>query len=548
MSTNEKEFKAKFTADNKDLDSKMSQSKKSIASWAKGVAGAMAAAFSVTALIAFGKELVSLASKAEGVKIAFERLNKPTLLDDLRKATRGTVTDLNLMQKAVQAKNFKIPLDQLATYFEFATKRAIQTGESVDYLVDSIITGIGRKSVLVMDNLGISAVELQEETKKTGDFATAAGTIIQRELKSMGDVADTAATRMAALNASTENFKTNLGKAITNSKLFTSALTDLNIITQNAIDKQEALGDIASSDKLSKWDKFLLKYGQFTKIGRVAIEEVAEVIEKQDELTESIAAGEEPLIEHVKTIADYREEIKTLTDSLETLSAGEGARAEQIKTQITDLQTLIDETLNYSTAIDRVPQAVLTADTSGLTIPGLAPDIDNTSLIKYTESLAEVNDSLTSAQFAAQSFGDQIMAAGIQGEDSMKAFGNTALTIAKQVIAAYVAEGVAAAVKSALISVPFPFNIAAAGIAGGLAAAAINAAIPEFAAGGGVSGPTMALVGEAPGISASNPEYIGTAAQLSQMGIGGKSLTARVSRGDLLFVLNEGKSYNSRNY
>jgi hypothetical protein len=132
----------------------------------------------------------------------------------------------------------------------------------------------------------------------------------------------------------------------------------------------------------------------------------------------------------------------------------------------------------------------------------------------------------------------------------MKDFGRTALDVAERVIAAYVAEAVAGAVKSALINVPFPFNIAAAGIAGGLAAAAINAAIPNFAAGGGVSGPTMAMVGEAPGISRSNPEYIGTAKQLSQMGIGGSKgqLTARVSRGDLLFILNEGKSYNTRSY
>ena len=129
----------------------------------------------------------------------------------------------------------------------------------------------------------------------------------------------------------------------------------------------------------------------------------------------------------------------------------------------------------------------------------------------------------------------------------MKDFGKTALNIAKKVIAAYVAEGVAAAVKSALINVPFPFNIAAAGIAGGLAAAAINAAIPEFAMGGGVSGPTLAMVGEAPGISRSNPEYIGTAKQLG-LGAGGGTLTTRISRSDLLFILNEGKSYNSNTF
>ncbi len=177
------------------------------------IGGTIAAAFSIGAITSFTKEAVLLASKMEGVKTAFYALGKPGLLDNLRKATRNTVTDLQLMQKAVQAKNFKIPLDQLATYFEFATNRAIQTGESVDYLVESIITGIGRKSVLVMDNLGISAAELQEEVKKVGDFGKAAGNIIERSLREAGDVADTLATRIAQITTAWENFKTSVGNS-----------------------------------------------------------------------------------------------------------------------------------------------------------------------------------------------------------------------------------------------------------------------------------------------------------------------------------------------
>ena len=160
------------------------------------------------------KESIMLAAKAEGVEAAFRSLNKPGLLSALQKATRGTVDNLTLMQKAVQARNFKIPLEQLATYFEFATNRAIQTGESVDYLVESIITGIGRKSVLVMDNLGISAVELQEEVKKVGDFGAAAGIIIQRELEAAGHVADTTATKIANIKTIWENVKTEFGQFI----------------------------------------------------------------------------------------------------------------------------------------------------------------------------------------------------------------------------------------------------------------------------------------------------------------------------------------------
>lgn len=177
------------------------------------------AAFSVSAITNFVGEGIKLAASMQGVEAAFKSLNQPNLLQNLRTATRGTVTDLQLMQKAVQARNFKIPLEQLATYFEFATKRAIQTGESVDYLVDSIITGIGRKSVLVMDNLGISAVALQDEVKKVGDFGAAAGNIIQRELTAMGDVTDTAATSISQLATAWKELKTQVGEFVLKSGL-----------------------------------------------------------------------------------------------------------------------------------------------------------------------------------------------------------------------------------------------------------------------------------------------------------------------------------------
>ena len=149
----------------------------------KRIGGAIAAAFAVQKITQFATESVKLAAEAEGVVAAFQKLNKPTLLKDLRKAVQGTISDVELMKQAVRASNFKVPLNQLATFFEFATKRAAQTGESVDYLVNSIIDGIGRKSTLVMDNLGISATELQAEIKKVGDFGEAAvETSLAREM------------------------------------------------------------------------------------------------------------------------------------------------------------------------------------------------------------------------------------------------------------------------------------------------------------------------------------------------------------------------------
>jgi hypothetical protein len=217
----------RIKGDNTDLKKSINDSNKTVGKFGSAMSklgGLIAGAFAVSAIVNFTKEAIALAGQVQGVAAAFNKLDTPNLLADLRKATRGTVTDLVLMQKAVQAKNFKIPLEQLASYFDFATKRAIQTGESVDYLVDSLITGVGRKSVLVMDNLGISAVELQQEIEKVGDFGVAAGNIIRRELSSMGDVADTTAIKVSQISTSWKNLQTEFGKGIVEGSAFDKIL------------------------------------------------------------------------------------------------------------------------------------------------------------------------------------------------------------------------------------------------------------------------------------------------------------------------------------
>lgn len=183
----------------------------------KGVVGkigrAIAGAFTVDKIVQFTKEAYKLAGQTQGVYNAFSRLNRPGLLNDLKEATRGTTDELKLMQTAVQANNFKIPLDQLATYLKFATNRAIETGESVDYLVNSLVLGIGRKSPLILDNLSISTVRLREELAKTGDMAKAVGNIIEEEMKKGGDAIETSAVKVQRLSAAWKDLKTAYGNS-----------------------------------------------------------------------------------------------------------------------------------------------------------------------------------------------------------------------------------------------------------------------------------------------------------------------------------------------
>lgn len=192
-------------------------SKNIVGSMAK-VGAAMGLAFGTQQLVSFGKEAVKLASQAEGIERAFKRVGSADLLADLRKATRGTVNDLELMKKAVQASNFKVPLDQLAGLFKFAAARARETGEDVDFLVNSIVLGIGRKSPLILDNLGISAVELRTRLKGVGveaanvaDIAAIVGQIATEELAKMGEQADTTADKLAQLNTRYDNIQVIIG-------------------------------------------------------------------------------------------------------------------------------------------------------------------------------------------------------------------------------------------------------------------------------------------------------------------------------------------------
>ena len=156
-------------------------------------------------------EGVEMAKSADGITHAFERLNRPDILDNLREATHGTVNDMELMKAAVQAKDFRLPLDQLGKYLEFAQLKAQQTGQSVDYMTSSIITGLGRKSLMILDNLGLSAAQVKEEMAKGGDMATAVGRIIEQQLAAQGEHYESAAEREQRAITDVQNAQKELG-------------------------------------------------------------------------------------------------------------------------------------------------------------------------------------------------------------------------------------------------------------------------------------------------------------------------------------------------
>lgn len=162
----------------------------------------------------FAAEGISMAETADGVIHAFQKLDNPNLLQTLRKATKNTVDDIELMKAAIKARDFGIPLEDLGKYLSFAQLKAQQLGVSVQQMTDDIVTGLGRKSPQILDNLGLSAAEISAKTKETGDFMKAVASIVENNLAQAGETYISAADRAAQKTAELHNRQLELGQAL----------------------------------------------------------------------------------------------------------------------------------------------------------------------------------------------------------------------------------------------------------------------------------------------------------------------------------------------
>lgn len=214
----------KIGADLKDFRSSVRNIDRSLSNMSRGfgaLGATIGAAFVVDRIATFGSEASKLAGTVEGVQNAFQRFADPSLLENLRKATRNTTNDLELMQAAVRAQNFGIPMKEMTRLLEFASRRAQETGESIDYLVNSVVTGIGRKSPKILDNLGISASRLSEEfngaaveAQSIGDVTRVVAKIAEEEMAKAGDVFVSTGDKAAAFAAAVDNIKIAIGERL----------------------------------------------------------------------------------------------------------------------------------------------------------------------------------------------------------------------------------------------------------------------------------------------------------------------------------------------
>lgn len=239
----------RLTTDASELERGLGQAQKSSQSFLAGV-GKNVQRFGKAALLGLGAAggaaaglgaalggLAADAAPLETVRDSFGSLaedagsSQEEMLGALEKGSSGMIAQRDLMlqfNKAAQLVSTDFA-SQMPDAMQYVGKVAASTGEDFGFLMDSLVTGVGRLSPAILDNLSIQAslseatdaaaemfgVEAEELTKaqKQAGMMEVVMAKLAKNTASMPEVAGSAAAGMNGLRATIQNTKDRLGTA-----------------------------------------------------------------------------------------------------------------------------------------------------------------------------------------------------------------------------------------------------------------------------------------------------------------------------------------------
>ena len=439
-----------------------------------------------------------LGNEVNNVTKAFKGLDQPGLLDDLRASTQGLLSDMELMQSAVRFSNMNLDVKQLGTLMAFAQRRAQETGESVSYLTNSIVDGLGRKSIKILDNLQIDVAKFRDLVEESGDWAASLAQIIEEDLVGGTSLAASEAVR---LEAAWKNFTDSGAKNIEG---LTSKWTKFWRLVVEGLN--------SSDDALRRNDEQVKKNAQTWASG-----ELATFMMRIKNFSEQAIALQYELDQAQTTLATRQ------VQNSKKLKAEQEAYIKLLKEQLAILQRI--EAQRKINASERTA-AISARGFDGFAMPteGTGSGIKPTTPPNWAtgegvglmgtnmwqdsaEQLALLNDEMRASEQIAYSLGDAFSVLGNtvvsqmgDAETASGRFAKSLLSSTISIIAQMIATAIATSIDSgtktgnstgALAAISTPAFIALA--VGSVTAAA--ASIPSFAKGGRAPG-GMALVGE----------------------------------------------------
>tara|TARA_R110000824_G_scaffold271894_1_gene460371 strand:- start:218 stop:2026 length:1809 start_codon:yes stop_codon:yes gene_type:complete len=499
-----------------------------------------AAFYSAKGIITGLTKIVEISGKMQAVGMGFDNLTKSagmssSALGKLQKATDGTVSSLDLM---TQANNMLLlgitdSEDEMAEMFDIAQRLGSALGKDTLFGVESLVTGMGRQSKLMLDNLGImvdvekgniayaesigKTVSQLTDAEKKQAFTTATMKAAKDLVSKLGEEQLTTADRVNVLKSSATNMAGALGDILT--PAFDSSLEVMADFSTKISETVAVLAELdlkATGENILKNADALLT--AFTEIFKSYIDFIPDFAKTAfDKIFPIVSSVFEKLVNGIKAIAGIiwepipilaqimaikvqnvfitmfnalKEQFNQFTDTwlgeklgIEKITATDLIDTEGLEAQLgeTGISALLNKFFTGEDNIQNLSQFTEKQKEIWATYFDSVAVLADESGVKTAGAIKVIGDATDKTTESVKKMTvEQAISAG-QGAESMAG-------AARSVIKSYAAESVAGQIKGVLSTIPPPFSLVLAGAAAAAASQLFEQLIPKFAQGGVVPG------------------------------------------------------------
>jgi hypothetical protein len=337
-----------------------------------GIVGpAAAAAVAIRGLQSAG-ELIQLGAQANQTRQAFNGLAQQagttgdTILNALRKASAGTISDLNLQLAANRANLLGVAdsAQELSVLMDIARDRAQKMGITTNQAFSDLVVGLGRGSALILDNLGITVsvteankayaaslgktvAQLSEAEQKQA-LINAVLTQGQTSIAATGGAMQTMASDVERFAASWDNLKASIGEGL--AALLGPAVAGANELIAVGDNLQQA-----SEQALAGADSFG-QYGEQIAFVNEQLTGIASI----DALTEQQFAFAKSLMGSGASAGEALAKVQELAPAFQQLSAIQDTASVTSQEAAAALQELAPQIIQVASTSPAMADGVLT--------------------------------------------------------------------------------------------------------------------------------------------------------------------------------------------
>ncbi len=415
-------------------------------------------------------KMVTRFAKVESMERAFNTLAGATedstqSLIKLREATNNTMSEFDLFQQANNAMILGVAdnSETMAEMFDIAQRLGRALGRDTASSVESLITGIGRQSRLMLDNIGIivKSEEAYEDYAKKLGVTTDSLTDAQKKQAFLEATMESARKKVESLGEETLSAQDNFDQLATSMDKLANAVSKRFAPLFANLAKN--MGEIADStaefldptvDRQAELNKLLAEYTKLTE--KVSDAEFTGPLLPTKELELQSST-----VDEIFSKLSNMEEFDELTAGLSTDHMKEG------------LQVLRDQILEYKDllAVKNIDLEITRSNQeSEINTGAVIERATSNGIVSYNELLKVKKENLQQDIRGA-------MLSGQSAKDAMKT-----------VVKAEAMEAVAGYIASVLKTVPFPVNVVLAAGGGAVVSGLLDKGLAEFEQGGLVGG------------------------------------------------------------